>query len=154
MGKIYDIAIRQYVQNLSQEGDRIIRECVQERTYEHQTKNLYDSYGWCVYVKGEPKRRGYLSNSPEAKKGKRWGSFDGVTGRGSIDSFFENYKASKGIELVIAAAMPYGVILEQGAGNLKRKYRVISMSYQKLKMLAPKYGGYVKGLTRGYGDTI
>lgn len=153
MGTLYDKAVQQCVQDLAQEGDRIIRECVAERTYEHQTKNLYDSYGWCVYVRGKAQKKGYLSNNPEAKKGKKWYG-ETVTGRGSIDSFFGSYNASNGIELVIAASMPYGVILEEGGGRLNHKYRVISMSYQKLKALAPKYGGYVKGLSHGNSGTI
>ena len=43
--------------------------------------------------------------------------------------------------------MPYGEILENGGGNLKQKYRVISMSYEKLQKLAKECGGYVKGLS-------
>jgi hypothetical protein len=40
--------------------------------------------------------------------------------------------------------MPYAKILEDGSGRLKRSYRVISMSVQKLRALAAKYNGVVK----------
>ena len=46
--------------------------------------------------------------------------------------------------------MPYAEILETGGGNLKHKYKVISMSYQKLQALSAKYGGaYVAALSNG-----
>ena len=39
--------------------------------------------------------------------------------------------------------MPYAVVLEQGGGGLKKKYKVISMSFQKLHDIAKKYNGAV-----------
>ena len=47
------------------------------------------------------------------------------------------------IDLAVVATMPYAKILEDGGGNLKQSYRVISMSFQKLQNLSNKYNGTV-----------
>ena len=47
------------------------------------------------------------------------------------------------IDLAVAAAMPYAKVLEAGGGGISKKYRVISMSFQKLQELAHKYNGNV-----------
>ena len=129
------------IDSLAKDGEKILTECEKERTYQHQTKNLYDSYGYGVYLRGKLERFGFVSASPFASKGK---SFDGETikGREEIESFLKNeYTSRGGIELVIAAAMPYGKILEEGSGRLHHKYKVISMAHDKLKKIAGKYGG-------------
>lgn len=147
MGKLKDIAIRELVNMLTEDGQNVINACVQEATYTHRSKNLYDSYGYCVYLNGKVCKMGFLSVSPEAKEPKSWYGKK-ITGRSEIKKFFENeYSATNGIlELVVAATMPYGTILENGSGRVKHKYKVISMSYDKLQQLKTKYGGYVKGL--------
>ena len=147
MGKFYNDAIKNIIDILEKEGDRIINECEEERSYVHRTRNLRDSYGWCIFVNKIVVRQGFLSASPQSTKSKSWRGTSGITGRETIKSFFANYEAKEPIELVIAAAMPYGEILENGCGSLKQKYRVISMSYEKLQKLANECGGYVKGLS-------
>ena len=147
MGKFYNDAIKNVIDILAKEGDRIINECEEERSYVHRTRNLRDSYGWCIFINKVAVRQGFLSTSPQSSKPKSWRGTDGITGRETIKSYFANYEAKEPIELVIAATMPYGEILENGGGNLKQKYRVISMSYEKLQKLANECGGYVKGLS-------
>ncbi len=135
--------ISKLIDSLAKDGERILAECEKERTYQHQTKNLYDSYGYGVYVHGKLEKSGFLSASPLASKAK---VFDGekIKGREEIEEFLRSgYSPQGGIDLVIAAAMPYGKILEEGSGRLHHKYKVISMAHDKLKRIAGKYGGNV-----------
>ena len=135
------------VARLADEGDRILRECVEERDYTHRTYNLYDSYGYGVYVSGKLQRYGFLGTQKAAKPRKWYG--EDVRGREEILEYLksEHKPSSDAIELVIVAAMPYAKVLESGGGGIKHKYKVIAMSYDKLKDIAPKYGGTVKALT-------
>ena len=43
--------------------------------------------------------------------------------------------------MVVAAAMPYAEVLENASSGQTRKYRVISMSYEKLKSVGQRLGG-------------
>ena len=110
------MAIKLIVKELEKDAKRILRECVDERTYEHDTKNLYDSYGYGIYVEGSLTRSGFLSTSPQASKGKKWYGTE-VHGRSEIKEFLSSYDA--------------------------KKYKVISMSFQKLQDIAKKYNGAV-----------
>ena len=140
-------ATEQIVAQLANEGDRILRQCVEERDYTHRTYNLYDSYGYGVYVNGRLMRRGFLQSSPQATEPRKWYG-ENVRGRDEILEFLTSgYKPSKNIELVIAAAMPYAKVLESGGGGIKRKYKVISMSNDLLRDIAAKYNGTVKAIT-------
>lgn len=139
-------AAEQLISRLANEGDRILRQCVEQRDYIHRTYNLYDSYGYGVYVKGRLMRRGFLQRSPQAADPREWYGED-VRGREEILEFLTSgYKPSQNIELVIAAAMPYASVLESGKG-LRHKYKVISMSYDMLRDIAQKYNGTVKTIT-------
>lgn len=140
-------ATEQLVARLANEGDRILRQCVEQRDYTHRTYNLYDSYGYGVYVNGLLMRRGFLQSSPQSTEPRKWYG-ENVRGRDEILEFLTSgYKPSKNIELVIAAAMPYAKVLESGGGGIKRKYKVISMSNDLLRDIAPKYNGTVKAIT-------
>ena len=142
MATLRQMAIKLIVKELEKDAKRILRECVDERTYEHDTKNLYDSYGYGIYVDGSLTRSGFLSASPQASKEKKWYGTE-VHGRNEIKTFLSSYDAKGAICLVVAASMPYAVVLEQGGGGLKKKYKVISMSFQKLQDIAKKYNGAV-----------
>lgn len=121
------------------EGRRILKECVNEREYEHDTKNLYDSYGYGVYREGRLVGKGFLG-AAKAKESKDWYGEE-IRGRSEIESFLQSeYKSDGGLELVIAAAMPYAVVLEKGSAGLHRKYKVISMSFDKLVDICPSFG--------------
>lgn len=140
-------ATEQIVAQLANEGDRILRQCVEQRDYIHRSYNLYDSYGYGVYISGKLQRYGFLQNSPQATEPRKWYG-ENVRGREEILEFLksEHKPSNDAIELVIAAAMPYAKVLESGGGGIKHKYKVISMSYDMLKDIAPKYGGTVKAL--------
>lgn len=127
-----------YLDDLQRDGERILRECEAEKTYEHDTHNLYDSYGYGVYYNNRLMRRGYLSASPQATEAKEYDGRE-IKGREEIDEFLESRKPNaKGLALVIAAVMPYGADLEEGRG-VTRKFRVISMSFDKLRKIVPYY---------------
>ena len=135
------------VARLANDGARILRQCVEQRDYTHCTYNLYDSYGYGVYVNGRLMRRGFLQSSPQATDPRKWYG-ENVRGRDEILEFLTSgYKPSKNIELVIAAAMPYAKVLESGGGGIKHKYKVISMSNDLLRDIAAKYNGTVKAIT-------
>jgi len=144
MGKLYDKALKMIVSELDKDARNVLKECIQEITYTHRTKNLYDSYGYGIYVQGKLTKTGYLSSSPQAKKSKNWYGEE-INGREAIESYLKNsYQPSGVIDLAVAASMPYAQVLEEGGGGLKHSYRVISMSFQKLQELSYKYQGVVK----------
>lgn len=146
MSGIYDNIIASILNELESDARRILEECVNEREYTHRTKNLYDSYGYGIYIRGKLKRIGYLSPAPQASVAKSWYG-QKIKGRTEIRKYLSGeYHAGNGIELAMVAAMPYAGVLEEGGGNLTRKYRVISMSFQKLEGIANKYKGTVKAI--------
>lgn len=144
MGTIYNTLLKGILDELESDAKRILNECVNERTFQHQTFNLYDSYGYGIYEKGRLIRSGFLSSSPSASQHKKWyGQY--ITGREEIKDFLESgYSSSGTIDLVIAAAMPYAKVLEEGGGGIKKKYKVISMSFGKLNKIKNKYMARVK----------
>lgn len=130
------VIIARVLDQLEKEGQRILRECEQERTYTHQTQNLYDSYGFGIYVNGRLVRKGFLTPNPVATERKRWYK-EMLEGRKEINNFLDGYKAdNKGIQMIVVAAMPYAEVLENPSSGQTRKYRVISMSYDKLKEMS------------------
>ena len=133
--------ITRLLDSLEKEGKRILKECEQERTYTHQTHNLYDSYGFDVYYQGKLQRKGFLSQSETATETKDWYGVE-ISGREQIENFLTSeYKSPKGIELVIVAAMPYAEVLENASSGQHQKYKVISMSYAKLAELKNQVKG-------------
>lgn len=136
------------VNELDKDAKVILRECVNERTYEHQTYNLYDSYGYGIYVNGTLRKKGYLSSSPKATESKKWND-EYIKGREQIDEFLNGgYESSGLIDLAVVATMPYAKVLESAGGGIHHAYRVISMSFQKLNELKYKYNGIVKAINQ------
>lgn len=137
------IMITRLIDALEKEGKRILSECESERTYQHQSLNLFDSYGFGVYYNGKIERKGFLTATQTATETKKWYGKE-VDGREQIENFLnKEYKPSKGVELVIAAAMPYAHALENASSGQKQKYKVISMSYDKLVELQKQAKGSV-----------
>ena len=52
MAGLADRYIDSMVAFLQKEGERILDECEAEKEYNHDTMNLYDSYGYGIYVRG------------------------------------------------------------------------------------------------------
>lgn len=117
-----------FIEMLSEEGDRIARECEQNRTYTHRTSNLKDSYGWGVYHNGKLSKQGFLTPTPSATVPRRLDGKD-VYGRDEIETYLQNYKATAQYELIVFAAMPYAGVLES------KGYRVISVAHKLLSDL-------------------
>lgn len=167
--------IRQYIELLTNEGERIIQEAYKSRDWKNQTYNLHDSYGSAVYVFGNLERSSIRYVGPKqanaARNSKELGDYhgedtkvfsgsahtefgksgnkkytDGDTiqayGRDEVNKFFEGYTLadSKGIELVVVAAMYYAGALEW------KKYQVISSANSNLRKLAKSINGNGKGI--------
>lgn len=145
---LYQKIISYILTELEKDARNVLQECIDEITYEHRTKNLYDSYGYGIYLDGKLMKVGYLSPTPLATKAKKWYG-ETIKGREQINKFLSSDYSAKGvIDLAVVATMPYAKVLEDGGGNLKHSYRVISMSFQKLKMLASKYNGTVRTIRK------
>lgn len=137
--QLADKARKQIIDNLAKDGRMIITACYNERNFTNRTFNLHDSYGCCVYYKGSPisGTKSY-AGSLQASESKKWYG-QNIQGRSEIDEFLDSYRANPStISLVVAVAMPYAQVLENGRG-LSRKYRVISMGYDKMQSILSKY---------------
>ena len=123
MARLFDI--NKFVDMLADEGGKLILQAVNSRDYTHRTYNLHDSYGSAVYLNGKLVEKSVMLLGSKATKAK---SYKGSKLKGSeeIMKYFRSYKPKSEIELVVAAAMPYGVVLEKGSDGLKHKYKVIS----------------------------
>jgi hypothetical protein len=148
---IYAKYVERMSEALAEDGHILIKQAFEGSDYNHnKTQNLHDSYGSCVFYNGKEvsNTRRYVGRKATVGKIDPIGNI--VLGRAEIDSFFDGYKAkSKGFELVLAAAIFYGQILEDGSGKLKRKYRVISFMADKVENVARKYGGTVNRIQEG-----
>ena len=141
MGKLRETYTKRLIDFLEKEGDRLINECLNEITYNHDTLNLADSYGYGVYLRGKLVRSGYALKEARATEPRVLFGHE-VWGRKRIEEFLhKEYKAQGYVDLVLAAAMPYGHALEHASSGQKKRYRVISMSYGKLKDLSSKIKG-------------
>lgn len=149
---IYDKYKSAMARSLAEDGYELIRKAFEGSDYSHnKTQNLHDSYGSAVYYNGklvEGSKRFMTSFAVGGKYNTYTNELE--YGRSEIDSFFDNYKAkSKGFELVLAAAIFYAPILEEGRGGIKRKYRVISFIADNVDAVARKYGGKVNRIKEG-----
>lgn len=135
--------VKAMVDELAEQGGKLVRAAFNTREYTNRTFNLHDSYGSAVYYKGHLQQNSIRTMENLAKEPKKWYGVP-LRGASEITDFLREYRGtSKGFELIVVAAMPYASILEQGEGNLKRKYKVISGIEGDMKMLASKYGGSV-----------
>ena len=135
-------AASRMVAQLNREGRRIMYECMNEITYTHRTKNLYDSYGYGVYYEGKIAAYGFMS-APRAH-GKRKIGGRMVSGREEIKNYLFSFNPhTNSFFLVVAAAMPYATALEN------HHYRVISMATDKLRALSREIKGSNVGLYKG-----
>ena len=143
MARLLDI--NKFVDMLATEGGKLITQAVSSRDYTHRTLNLHDSYGSAVYLNGKLVEKSVMMLGSKATKAK---SYKGSKLKGSeeIMKYFRSYKPKSTIELVVAAAMPYGVVLEKGSGGLRRKYKVISGINTEVGNLAARLNAKVNKL--------
>lgn len=130
---------------LATEGGKLILQAVNSRDYTHRTMNLHDSYGSAVYLNGKLVEKSVMLLGSKATKAK---SYKGSKLKGSeeIMKYFQSYKPKSELELVVAAAMPYGVVLEKGGGGIRRKYKVISGINTEVGNLAARLNAKVNKL--------
>ena len=140
MARLLDID--KFVDMLADEGGKLILQAVNSRDYTHRTMNLHDSYGSAVYLNGKLVEKSVMLLGSKATKAK---SYKGSKLKGSeeIMKYFRSYKPKSEIELVVAAAMPYGVVLEKGSDGLKHKYKVISGINTEVDNLAKRLNAKV-----------
>ena len=143
MARLFDI--NKFVDMLANEGGKLILQAVNSRDYTHRTYNLHDSYGSAVYLNGKLVEKSVMLLGSKATKAK---SYKGSKLKGSeeIIKYFRSYKPKSEIELVVAAAMPYGVVLEKGGGGLRHKYKVISGINTEVGNLAARLNAKVNKL--------
>lgn len=135
MGKTKDKVIKAMVGNLSHIGQQIIDKELESVSYNHDTYNLHDSYGWCVYVGGKIEAMGFVEPQNASKKKKWYGNE--LSGRDEIKKLFQaRYKPTSYIELVVGVAMPYGMILEE-----KMKYEVFAVAASSVEQAAKRIKG-------------
>ena len=143
MARLFNID--KFVDMLADEGGKLILQAVNSRDYTHRTYNLHDSYGSAVYLNGKLVEKSVMLLGSKATKAK---SYKGSKLKGSeeIMKYFRSYKPKSAIELVVAAAMPYGVVLEKGGGGLRHKYKVISGINTEVGNLAARLNAKVNKL--------
>ena len=131
-------ALKAMIDELTYYGERVIQEAYNTRDFTNRTYNLRDSYGSAVYYDGKMVN-GTLRTlgNPMATEGKKWHG-ETLHGRKEVTNYLKNeYKpTSKGLSLVVVAAMPYREQLE-----LKYKYRVISGANWMMRSLADTFAG-------------
>lgn len=158
--------INQVINQLARDGEQAIHDAYYGRGFNNRTYNLHDSYGSAVYYDGVLVKSsirylgGEMSNQGRSQgwvwsKGRSMPDFRGnrrlqgdevqMNGREEVMDFFSRYKpGTKGIDLVIVAAMYYADFLEEGKGRLKRKYKVISEGEDYMQQLAKQFNGRLK----------
>ena len=143
MARLFDID--KFADMLADEGGKLILQAVNSRDYTHRTYNLHDSYGSAVYLNGKLVEKSVMLLGSKATKAK---SYKGskLNGSEEIMKYFRSYKPKSAIELVVAAAMPYGVVLEKGGGGLRHKYKVISGINTEVGNLAARLNAKVNKL--------
>lgn len=170
-----DTFVNQLIDELAEEGFAAINLAYRHRDFTNRTYNLHDSYGSAVYYNGKLIKRtvryvgeeknnndtGYFmgtnwrwrhQKSLPDFRGDRYWKDDPIrmTGRTEVMDFFSEYTPpKKGLQLVVVAAMWYANVLEEGGGNLKRKYRVISGARSALDKIVAEIGGNVTQIETG-----
>lgn len=116
-------------------------ELILSREFDDRTRNLADSYIWCVYFQG--KRKGFGTyGRKQASKNSLLHEYSPaisvpVNGRKLAAEFAKAYKPTEtqGWEIVFAACAPYGAYLEAGFTFHGRRYQfdVMSQRYDIIK---------------------
>lgn len=121
------------------EARNFVDKTISEVDYTHRTHNLYDSYGYGVYLDGKLLRSSVTNTAKpkEAAEPRKWYQ-DELFGYDLMKKTFSesgyNPSVSKGYVVVIAATMPYATVLEEGTSHgLSRDYRVIAFMDEEAK---------------------
>lgn len=121
--KIYNPIAEEQTNRLIVYAQEELDRIVESREFDDRTKNLVDSYLWCVYFKGVLKGSGtYKKQARKESYLHEWSKENRipVNGRKLVNEFKRTYKAQKTDgkydvwEIVFAACAPYGAYLEAG----------------------------------------
>ena len=147
---INGILVRGLIDALTKEGEAAIITAYNNRGFKNQTYNLHDSYGSAVYANGKVIKSTIRYLGAEQAKTPYKGRSIDMRGRDEIMDFFSQYTPkTKGIELVIAAAMYYAGFLEGGTSKAFRKIEVISGATNAMRSIASKYNGRLSDIRLG-----
>ena len=151
MAKISSRLLDDLFDSLIKDGEKVIRNAARTTDLKHKvvSGNLQDAYGTAVYYNGKIVRRAYYNNSPISKgihKGWAKRGYQGDTGRGYLDKFFESYEPESTLCLVCVNAVYYTAILEDGTQgrpqvDISTKYHIISQTMTDMADLQKKYRG-------------
>ena len=123
-------------------------------SYFNQTLNLYDSFGYGIYLDGTLLRSNATERQKEATEPRKWHG-DELWGNALMRKTFskEGFKPSeRGYVVVFAAAMPYTGVLQEGLSHgLSRDYHVIAFMSDELRNFGKRNFG--KSLVREVKDT-
>lgn len=129
------------IKQLAADGREAVHEALRTNEFQNRTGNLEDSYGSAVYDNGKMVEGTEYTLTPTATQTKKWKGKE-LSGAREIVHYLRTYRPrTKGLSLIVVAAMPYGEILEQGAGHLYRKYKVITGANDFLRRKASEYQG-------------
>lgn len=134
--------------SLTKYGERIIQMAYKSSTFKDRTGNLHDSYVSAVFVNGNlqsgtirwawPQMSGTAREYSDSINAS--GDPEQRTGREEAMKLLSKFGFTKGrsggVTLVIAAAMFYAGILEDGVGAMRRKYLVLSQVQPEMETLA------------------
>lgn len=144
--------VNAFLDDLATEGQNIIDKAATKNTTTPRSRNMKDAYGAAVYYQGKRVRTRYVNPTPESSNThKGWAKYNipSNTGRGYLETWFNEYKPKGNLELVCVNAVYYSQILEEGAQGrpsvpISTKYRIISHTYSDMYSLAKKYNGKLK----------
>lgn len=110
------ISTEQHIFNSLKEAcPKVLEVIFNDRSWQDDTYNLRDSFGYAIYRNGTNVHNGYLNDSPLASRPARK-KYEGrdVIGRDELNAFFDEYEAriKKGFEVVFVAGIYYANILE------------------------------------------
>jgi hypothetical protein len=131
--------------DLARDGLRVLQEAYHTAEFESRTGNLFDSFGCAVYYNGVLQEDTISTLNPTATEPREWYK-QTMYGRDRVLEYLRSYRPkSKGLSLIVVAAMPYYEILEKGQGYLTRKYKVITGANSIMREIAKKYEGKFGG---------
>lgn len=133
--ELFDAAVKNKTEYLIKYAKETLKKAYEESTFEDQTYNLRDSYLWAVYFNGNMVESGFIDNSPKASE-PQFEKNEVIWGRSDAESFLSAYnpRITNGWEVMFAAAVIYGMYLEEGErGNPRRQFVVLSSIFNQVE---------------------
>lgn len=139
--RVYDPIAAEQTNRLIEYAQRELDEIVLSREFDDRTRNLADSYLWCVYFKGKRKGFGTYGRKRAREKSLLHEYSPDISvpvdGRKLAREFAAAYspEETKGWEIVFAACAPYSAYLEAGFTFHGKRYQfdVMVQRYDHIK---------------------